>query len=194
VVLPEIDTVAVVTGRAHYPFEQLIDRIGEAAKSATPLPVDTIGSARLADRVAAAAVETRSPVMPAPALAAAISGKTYRFPENRTGLRSLKLDLTGAVPSYDITFASAIPNGETPHFNGPIGLDGLFRLREAHGQEPVLAVKGSWVSDDSFRVTSRSLLQGIVSTYLLSFHDSQIDLALEDNSGFRAKVRGEVRE
>lgn len=139
-------------------------------------------------------METRSSVLPAPALAGVISGKTFRFPENRTGLRSMKLDLTGSVPSYDITFASAAPNGQVPHFTGPIGVDGLFRVREAQGQEPVLAVKGSWVGGNSFQVTSRSLLEGVVSTYLLKFHGSQVDLALEENNGNRAQVRGEASE
>ncbi len=40
IVLPEVDVVAVVTGRRHYPFLPLIDRIVAAARSATPLPAD----------------------------------------------------------------------------------------------------------------------------------------------------------
>ena len=194
VVLPDIDTVAVVTGRAHYPFGQLIDRIAEAARSPGPLPADPIGSARLADRVAAAGVETRSPVAPAPALAAAISGKTFRFPENRIGLQSIKLDLTAAEPSYETTLAAAAPNGAVRRLQGPIGLDGLFRVREARDMDPVLAVKGSWVSDNSFQVIARSLLEGIVVTYVLTFNGSQVDLALEDNSGVRARLRGVAGE
>ena len=194
VVLPDIDTVAVVTGRGHYPFGQLIDRIAEAAKSPGPLPPDAIGSARLADRVAAAAVETRSPVAPAPALAAAISGKTFRFPENWTGLRSMKLDLTAVEPSYETSLAAATPDGAARRLQGPIGLDGLFRVRAAQGMEPLLAVKGSWVSDNSFQVISRSLLEGIAVTYVLTFNGSQVDLALEDNRGVRARLRGAASE
>lgn len=194
VVLPDIDTVAVVTGRAHYPFGQLIDRITEAAKSSEPLPADAIGSAHLADRVGAAAIEARSPVGPAPALAAAISGKTFRFSENRIGLRSMKLDLTAAEPSYETTLVAAMPGGAARRFQGPIGLDGLFRVREAQGTEPVLAVKGSWVSDNSFQVVSRSLLEGIVVTYTLTFNGEQVEVSLEDNRGVRAKLRGVAGE
>ena len=98
-------------------------------------PVDW-GRARLADRVAAAAVETRSAVTPAPALAAAISGKTFRFAENRIGLRSMTLDLTAAEPSYETTLAAATPNGAVRRLQGPIGLDGLFRVREARAWSP----------------------------------------------------------
>lgn len=194
VVLPDIDTVAVVTGRAHYPFGQLIDRVTEAAKSSEPLPADAIGSARLVDRVAAAAIEARSPVAPASALAAAISGKTFRFRENWTGLRSMKLDLTAAVPSYETTLAAAMPGGAVRRLQGPIGLDGLFRVRMAQGTEPILAVKGSWVSDNSFQVVSRSLLEGIVVTYTLTYDGDQLDVSLEDNRGVRAKLRGVAGE
>ena len=50
VVLPDIDTVAVVTGRAHYPFGMLVDQITEAAVSSDPLPADPLGSARRRSR------------------------------------------------------------------------------------------------------------------------------------------------
>jgi CubicO group peptidase (beta-lactamase class C family) len=52
VVLPEIDTVAVVTGRRNYPPAQLIDLVVDAAKSSTPLAADAAGSARLTERIA----------------------------------------------------------------------------------------------------------------------------------------------
>ena len=60
--------------------------------------------------------------------------------------------------------------------------------------EPLLAVKGSWVSDNSFQVVSRSLLEAIAVTYVLTFNGSQVDLALEDNRGVRARLRGVAGE
>ncbi|HEY6511391.1 MAG TPA: serine hydrolase [Burkholderiaceae bacterium] len=192
IVLPEIDTVAVVTGRGHYAFAPLIDRVIAAAKSSVPLPVDAVGSVRLADRTADASVEKRSPVAPTPSLASTISGKTYRFPANLIGLRSLKLDLTPTNPRYDSTFVLA--DGVPRRFEGPIGLDGTFRVREAQGLEPVLAVKGSWLSDDTFQVVVRSLLEGIVTTYTQSFNGQRIDMSLEDNRGVRARFQGETSD
>jgi len=59
VVLPEIDTVAVVTGRRSYPLVQLIDLVVSAAKSSTPLPPDAVGSARLKQRIAKASTGKR---------------------------------------------------------------------------------------------------------------------------------------
>jgi CubicO group peptidase (beta-lactamase class C family) len=189
VVLPEIDAVAVVTGRRHYPFTQLIDRIAAAANSATPLASDATGRARLAERIADASVEKRSPVAPASKLASAISGKIYRFPANAIGLRSMKLDLALDDPRYESTFVLA--NGGSRRYEGPIGLDGLFRMRQAQGGEPLLAVKGAWLSDNSFQVVARSLLEGIVTTYTLTFDGERLDIALEDNRGVRTRLSGQ---
>jgi hypothetical protein len=163
-----------------------------AAKSSAPLPADAVGSARLADRIADANVEKRSPVAPTPRLASAISGKTYRFPPNFIGLRSLKLDLTPTNPRYDSTFAAGAPDRPLLRFEGPIGLDGTFRVREAQGFEPVLAVKGSWLSGDTFQVVVRSLLEGIVTTYTQTFNGQRIDVSLEDNRGVRTRFQGQA--
>ncbi len=192
IVLPEIDTVAVVTGRGHYPIAPLIDRVAGVAKSPMPLAADAVGSARLADRLADAGVEKRSPVAPTPSLASAISGKTYRFAANLIGLRSLKLDLTPTHARYDSTFVLA--DGVSRRFEGPIGLDGTFRVREAQGLEPVLAVKGSWLGDDTFQVVVRSLLEGIVTTYTQTFNGQLIDISLEDNRGVRVRFQGETSD
>lgn len=191
IVLPEIDTVAVVTGRRHYPFVQLIDRIVAAAQSPAALPPDMTGSARLADRIADAGTEKRSPVAPASSLAAAVSGKTYRFAANWIGLRSMKLDLTAADPRYEIMLDGG-PGGAARRFEGPMGLDGLFRLRQPEGAEPLLAVKGSWLGDRRFQIVARSLLEGTVTSYVLTFGGSQVDVALEDNRGVRLRLQGEA--
>jgi hypothetical protein len=194
VVLPEIDTVAVVTGRRHYPFTPLIDLVLGAAKSSSALPVDVVGSARLAERIAEASVEKPSQVAPASSLASAISGRTYRFAANPIGLRSLRLDLTPAHSRYDATFAAAGSNAPSRRFEGPMGLDGTFRLREAQGSEPVLAVKGGWLSDDTLQIVVRSLLEGVVGTYSLTFDGARVQVRFEDNRGVRALFQGEASE
>ncbi|MGZ5715737.1 MAG: serine hydrolase domain-containing protein [Caldimonas sp.] len=195
VVLPEIDTVAVVTGRRSYPLEALIDRIVAAARSQAALAADATASARLADRVAAAAVEKASPVAPVPTLAATISSKTYRFLANRQGLHSMKLELVGASPHYEIEVEAAIEGAPMRRVEGPIGLDGLFRLGEQRqGTDPLLAVKGSWLGDSVFQVVARSLLEGVVTSYRLTFQGKSVEVALEDNRGVRARLQGEASE
>jgi CubicO group peptidase (beta-lactamase class C family) len=194
IVLPDIDTVAVVTGRRHYPFAPFIDRIVDAAKSPLSLPADPVASARLTDRIADAGLEKRSPVAPASSLASAISGKTYRLNTNWTRLRSIKLDLTSANPRYETTLAPTVPGGPTRRVEGPIGLDGMFRLREAQGLEPLLAVKGTWLNENSFQLISRSLLEGVATTYVLTFSGTHVDISLEDNRGVRLRLQGEEGE
>ena len=194
VVLPKLDVVAVVTGRRHYPFDALIDRVAAAARATTALPADPEGGERLARRIAAAAIEEPSAVAPASSLAATVGGRTYRFAPNAIGLRSMKLDLAAPNARYEITFGSAGSERPSRRLEGPLGLDGRFAIREARGDEPLLAVKGSWVSDSTFRITARSVLDGIVTVYAVSFSERRIDVALEDNRGVRAQLRGEVGE
>ena len=73
--------------------------------------------------------------------------------------------------------------------SGQIGLDGLFRLSDPSAAA-LRAVKGSRLNDSSFRVESRSVLEGIVSTLTLTFRGSEIDLDFEDNRGLRGRLQG----
>ena len=68
------------------------------------------------------------------------------------------------------------------------------RARWAEGDEPLLAVKGAWASDSTFRITARSVQDGIVTVYAVTFSERSIDVALEDNRGVRAQLRGEAVE
>jgi len=121
VVLPDADVVAVVTGRRSGPLAPLVERIAAAARSETALPPDP-----------AAGVEQRSPVPAASSLAATVSGRTYRIEPNASGIASIRLDLGSAHPRYESTFVPARPGGPVRRSDGPLGLDGLFRVRERH--------------------------------------------------------------
>jgi hypothetical protein len=189
IVLPDVDVVAVVTGTRHYPIGALLDRIVGAARSPGPLAADADGAARLAIRVNDAATEKATPVGDTSQLAKTISGKSYRFGPNRLGLKTLMFDLSTEQPRYEATIDVG-PAGPTRQFSGPIGLDGRFRVGEP-GPGPLLAAKGRWVRDDSFQVVSRLLLEGIISTYTLTFRDGGVELSFEDNRGVRAQARGE---
>jgi CubicO group peptidase (beta-lactamase class C family) len=188
IVLPEIDVVAVVTGRRPYSFLPLIDRIVAAARSNSPLPGDADAGARLAARVRDAAVERATPVMAAPPLAQTISGRTWQLAPNSIGLRSLKLELTAAEPRFAVEvdgWAGAVPR----RIAGPIGLDGLFRTREI-GVDGPLAVKGRWLSDHEFEITSRIVGEGIATTHRLAFHGDEVDVAFSSNRGVSAQLHG----
>jgi CubicO group peptidase (beta-lactamase class C family) len=190
IVLPDVDVVAVVTGKRHYSIVSLIDGIVGAVKSKQALPADADGAARLAVRVKDVATEKPSPVAQTSELAKTISGKSYRFAANRLRLRSLMLDLSAPSPRYEVSIDMG-PDSPARRLRGPIGLDGYFRVGDPAG-DPLLAVKGSWLREDSFQIVSRSLLEGVVVTYTLTFRGSEVELSFEDNRGVRGSVRGEA--
>jgi CubicO group peptidase (beta-lactamase class C family) len=190
IVLPDVDIVAVVTGKRNYPFLPLIDRLAAAATSPTALPADADANARLAERVRAAAIEKPTPVGPTSPLAAAVSGRTWRFEPNPAGVHSLRLDLAGPEPRYEVEVESRRPGAPPRRIEGPIGLDGLARTSDA-GAGPLLAVKGRWLSEDTFEIVSHSVAEGIVNRARLTFHDREVDATFDANTGFSTRQHGQ---
>lgn len=193
IVMPESDVVAVVTGRRNYLLPPFIDMIAAAARSARPLPEDGAAQALLADRIRAASVEKQSPVAPAPELAAAVSRKVWQFDRNVLGVRRLMLDLTAANPSYEILFDNGRADVPAEPVTGPLGLDGYYRINERVVDAPV-AVRGDWTDPQSFRIFSRSLSDGDVAMYLLRFDGAKLNVAFENNRGFKAQVQGRAAD
>ncbi|HEX4233854.1 MAG TPA: serine hydrolase [Caldimonas sp.] len=189
IVLPDADVVAVVTGRKHYPFMPLIDRIVAAATSATPLPDDAAGRARLAARIDAAAVEQPSQIAPASPLAREISGRRWQFDRNGLGLRAITLDLTAPEPRFVAEVASAGAGAAPLRIEARIGFDGLFRNQDVGGGI-VLAVKGRWRDEKTLDLVVRSLTEGIVRRYAFAFSGGDVEVSFESNQGLRAVLRG----
>jgi CubicO group peptidase (beta-lactamase class C family) len=190
IVLPDADVVAVVTGKSNYPFLPLIDRLAAAATSTAALPADATGQARLAERIAAAAIEKATPVGPASALASTVSGRTWRFDRNALGVRSLRLDLVAGEPRYGVELANAPGGASTRRLEGPIGIDGLSRSTDLGGGE-VLAVKGRWLADDTFEIVSHSVGEGSVTRARLTFREREVDATFTVNTGFVQRVHGQ---
>jgi CubicO group peptidase (beta-lactamase class C family) len=193
IVLPEIDVVAVVTGRRNYLLPPFIDMIAAAARSAGPLAEDGAAQALLADRIRAASIEKQSPVAPAPELAAAVSRKAWQFDRNVLGVKRLMLDLTGANPGYEILFDNGRPDAPAEPVTGPLGLDGYYRINDKVADAPV-AVKGDWMEPQVFRIVSRSVSDGDVSVYLLRFDGDRLNVAFESNRGFKGQAQGRAAD
>jgi CubicO group peptidase (beta-lactamase class C family) len=193
IVLPEVDMVAVVTGRKRYPLVALIDRLTGAAKSESALPTDADASTRLAARIRDAATEKPSEVSPASPLASTISGRSYRFGPNVFGLKSLRLDLVSPTAAYEAFLDRSRAGLPDLRVGGPLGLDGYFRVDE-NATNPPWAAKGRWLNDTSFRIVSRSLLEGIVVTSTLTFRGDQVDVEIEDNRGLRGSFQGDSKD
>jgi CubicO group peptidase (beta-lactamase class C family) len=191
VVLPDVDMVVVVTGKKHYPFGPLIDKATAAAKSDSPLPTDAAEGARLAGVLKDAAIEKPSEVSPPSPLAQTISGKPYRFGPNTFGVRSLMLDLVSPTPTYELLLDRSGAGHPDLQVSGPLGLDGYFRTA-GNGIDQLRGVKGRWLTETSFQIVSRSILEGIVTTSTLNFHGEQVDVEIEDNRGVRGHLRGDL--
>jgi CubicO group peptidase (beta-lactamase class C family) len=99
-VFPELDVVAVTTGRQDYQWSKLADYIFTSAKSDMALAFDAANTNLLANKVIDLSTEKRTEVGLTPKLAAIISGKVYRFPPSAIKVKSLSLVLTGPLPLF----------------------------------------------------------------------------------------------
>jgi CubicO group peptidase (beta-lactamase class C family) len=95
-VFPELDVVAVTTGRVdNYSSSEFADAASGTVKSDTALPANSADAKLVADKIRAVATEKPTNVGPTSKMADVISGKVYSFPPNQIGLKSLSLFLTG---------------------------------------------------------------------------------------------------
>src|SRR5262249_22400240 len=101
-VLPDLDVVAVTTGRDNYPLSKLAGYIFSLVKSDTALAPDAAGANLLANKIVDVSTEKPTGVGATPEMAAIISGKVYRYPPNALNVKSLSLILTDPKPHYDV--------------------------------------------------------------------------------------------
>jgi hypothetical protein len=197
VVFPDRDIVVATTARQQLRFRALIDSISGAVKSESALPPNPNAIEELADAIKDAAIEKSTPVGPTPEIAAAISGKTYKFPDNALGLRSFTLDLTGPRPHFEVERYSR--NSITPSFkyDVPIGLDGLYRRGSPVLSDPNLghipAAKGTWLNGQTFVIDEQDIGGGEQREIVLSFNGAKLNfhLTARVGEGMEASLDGE---
>jgi len=168
-IFPDLDMVAVTTGRDEYSFSELASLVANAVKSDTELASNPEGAQLLANKLLDVSTEKPSKVGPASKLSAAISGKVYKFPPNDLGVKSLSLVLTDGRPHYDLETYSREGTESGLRFAGPIGLDGRYRKGELsyhdfsdrlEGTPRVNAIKGTWQGENTFLLERLGLGQG----------------------------------
>jgi hypothetical protein len=179
-VLPVSDIVAAVTARNYCPFGKLADLVLGAVKSETPLPANSDAVHLLAKAMVDVGLEKPTEVGATSPLAAAISGKTYQFPDGPLGVRSLTLNLTNAQPTYRI-FAHD-PTGTAIGIDGPIGLDGFYR-KSARTSLGVPAAKGSWVNEQTFALDFQYVGLGEQRRWSLRFDGDKVTLSGKSKDG-----------
>ena len=191
-VFPVLDIVVVTTARDFYSLGLMVNYITDAVKSETALAPAPDGASLLARAVRDVSMEKPSEVGATPETAAAISGKTYEFPRNVLGIKSLTLTLTGPQPRIDLEFYNQGPGAPSRRVGGPIGLDGLYRRGDAT-QVGIAAVKGSWLNDRTFVLQRFILGAGAAEQkYTLWFDDEKLNLRGTDWNGRDVSIDGEA--
>jgi CubicO group peptidase (beta-lactamase class C family) len=185
-IFPDLDVVAVTTGRDNYPLSKLAAYIFGAVKSDTALPPEAASAKLLANKILDVATEKPTDVGTTPKLAVIISGKVYRFAPNALNVKSLSVILTGQQPHYGIEAYGKDTTRADPSFTGPIGLDGLYRKGELthhglgdrlEGVPRVIAVKGTWQDDHTFAIDRLVLGQGEpAERWTLTFDGAKLNL------------------
>jgi CubicO group peptidase (beta-lactamase class C family) len=193
-VMPTLDVVAVATGTGHSAsIGKEIEMIADAVKSGIPLPPDTAGQSLLASRIQEVATEKPQPVGETPEIAKAISGKTYRFPDNALQLSSMKLNFDSPVPSYAYELKTGRPDHPVERFEGPIGLEGVYR-EGAPTNQGITVAKGAWSYDKSFVVQFGELGGDNMRRAILSFEGKGIDVVFVAEFGPSTKLHGEAAD
>jgi hypothetical protein len=194
-VFPDLDIVVVTTARKYVPLRALADSVSSAVKSESALPPNPGATEQLANAIKDAAVEKPSAVGPTPELASAISGKTYKFPDNDLELRSLTLFLTDPGPHVEFEQYLHYPIGSSVRQDVPIGLDGLYRKGPPalSGFYPghIPAVKGKWLDGQTFVIDMQDIGYGTQIKYVLSFSGTKLNIRRIDEEGWEVSANGE---
>jgi hypothetical protein len=197
-VFPELDVVAVTTGRDNYPLSELAGYISSSVKSDTALPPD-VGSANLlANKILDVSTEKPTGVGATPAMAAIVSGKVYRFPPNAINVKSLSLILINPQPHYEMETYAREATKSGSRFTGPIGLDGLYRKGDPISlQELVIhgvnAVKGTWQDDHTFVIDRLILGQGKpAERWTLTFDGEKLNVRVKLEDGHEISIDSET--
>jgi hypothetical protein len=139
-VWPAKDLVLVFTGSEFEPGD-LAKFILKALKSDAPLPPNPQASARLQERIASAVRPSPSqPVGKLPAIAARISGKTFKLSTNTLGVSALILNFDDSAEAQ----AELLWNGRRVPFR--VGLDAVERFSTNVLVGLPQAAKGRWMN------------------------------------------------
>jgi hypothetical protein len=190
-VLPDQDVVAAMTARDFCPFRRLADDISAAVRSESSLPDNPEAAKRLADAIADVSTEKATEVGPASDIAAAISGKRYRFPDNALNIKAVALFLTASEPRYELEIDTRRPVNAMVQLEGPMGLDGLYRK-----SKPTVfglrAVKGGWQDGQSFVLDIQYVGLGEQAKLVLSFSGNKLTLCGKARDGHEVTSEGEA--
>jgi CubicO group peptidase (beta-lactamase class C family) len=186
---PDVDIVAVTTGRNYCSFRQFADQVARAVQSDSTLPAKPDAADRLTRELNEVAKEKPIAVGPMPDIAAAVSGVTLVFPDNALNLKGLSLTLAGPDPRYRLDVYTHDASNSSLRLDGPIGLDGFYRKGEpdAFG---VRAARGSWLDQRTFAFDFNYVGLDQQHAWQLSFDGDRVTLRGKTPDGREIAVEG----
>lgn len=190
-VFPELDIVAVTTARDFCPFGKMADYISGAAKSGTALPPDPAGASLLANAMRDVSDDKPPETGPVPELAFAVSGKTYKFPVNALGVKSLSLAVADPQPHVELEIYPRDPSRPSLRFSGPIGLDGLYR-KDERTAAGIVAMRGKWLDGHTFLIERQIVGTGEQQKWTLSFDGDRLRVHGKGRDGREIAIDSEI--
>jgi CubicO group peptidase (beta-lactamase class C family) len=190
-VFPELDIVTVATARDFCPFGRMADAISGAVRSETALAPDPAGATLLANAIRDISSEKPIGVGATPEIAAAVSGKTYKFPGNPLNVKSLALTFADPHPHYELEIYNQDQTRPSLTSNGPIGLDGVYRKGEPTASG-IVAMRGKWLDGHTFLVERQTLGTGEEQKWTLSFDGETLHLRAKGRDGRDISIDGEL--
>jgi CubicO group peptidase (beta-lactamase class C family) len=188
IVIPQHDAVVAITSgvRDMQAVMNLVwDKLLPAMQEA-PLPDDAPSRQQLGAKLASLTVRPAlgQPTSPR---AAAVSGKTYAFPENDRGIEAVTLDFDAEVPVLVVHTAegeSRIPFGTGTWEKGRASfVNGLDRFL-GPPTEHAVAASGAWTADDVFTLKLCLYETPFYTTLTFRFDDDSVLLDAEHHVAF----------
>jgi CubicO group peptidase (beta-lactamase class C family) len=192
-VYPALDIVAVTTARDFCPLGRLANLVIAAVKSDAAIAPDPAGANMLADAIREISAEKPTEASAPSEMASAVSGKTFNFPGNALGVKSIALRFADSEPRYDMEFYSRDPARPPFQWTGPIGLDGLYRKSDPSAVG-IVATKGKWLNDHTLTIERLILGDGEPARrWTLRFDGDKLNLRGMDRGGSEVSIDGDLR-
>jgi CubicO group peptidase (beta-lactamase class C family) len=188
-ILPRLDIVAVTTARDFCPLGRLVDLIAGAVKSEMALAPDPAGANLLANKIREISTEKATEVGVTPEIALSIS-KTYKFPANALGVKSLSLNFADPNPHYEAEVYTRDRSQPPLKLSSPIGFDGLYRKSEPTAVG-TFATKGRWVNGSTLEVERQWVGMDELQKWTLSFDGERLHLRGRDREGRDVSIESE---
>ena len=189
-VLKKARSVIVINGGG-FSSGELMKQIFGALQSDSSLPENPAALARLRRAIKAAArPPAPRPPGPRPVAAGELSKHTWQMPDNWLGLQSLAIRFNGNAPTATatLTFGPALKRDQfglsakvaDPGMiteSRPVGLDGVLRLSQGGILGLPVALRGSWLDDQTFQFEYNEVAN--TNTYFLKLRPTADGLRVE---------------